>query len=117
MTGVATASSGPDQTRARTRAREAAELVVRGVKTPSLALRTPRVLVALAIGPVTVNLLVQRRRGGRWEVRWPVVDGAEGVALRPKLREAAEAAAVAAVKADPEAAHYLQEGWRSAWGG
>jgi hypothetical protein len=76
--------------------------------------RTPRVAVDMALGPVRVVVAVARRRHrGRLEVRMPEgVDGGVGVVLPPAMQAEAEAVALAAVRADPEARAYLAAGSR-----
>jgi hypothetical protein len=83
---------------------------VLAVRLPTSVQRTPRVAVDLALGPVALVLMVARKRlRGRLDIRLPETsDGAPGVELPPELQAEAEAAAVAAVRANPEAWHYLR---------
>ena len=100
--------SAPAQTRAWA-ATGGAALVVLAVRVPSIAQRTPRVAVDLALGPVALVVTVARKRlRGRLDIRLPETsDGAPGVMLPPELQAEAEAAALAAVRANPEAWHHL----------
>ena len=98
------------QTRAWASACEGPPVAVLAVRLPTSVQRTPRVAVDLALGPVALVLMVARKRlRGRLDIRLPETsDGAPGVELPPELQAEAEAAAVAAVRANPEAWHYLR---------
>ncbi len=101
------------QTRAGVGQGEGAALVVLAVRLPSSVQRTPRVAVDLVLGPVGLVMTVARKRmNSRLEIRLPETsDGAPGVILPPHLLAEAEAAAVAAVRADPRAwCHLLGRG-------
>ena len=104
--------SAPAQTRAWA-ATGGAALVVLAVRLPSSVQRTPRVAVDMVLGPVGLVMTVARKRmNSRLEIRLPETsDGAPGVVLPPELQAEAEAAAVAAVRADPRAwCHLLGRG-------
>lgn len=82
---------------------------VRGLRVPADDLRVPRVVAVVQLGPVAATVTVRRRRGGGLMATWPAADDRQGpaVVLAAELRQAAEAAAVAAVRADSLAARYL----------
>jgi hypothetical protein len=92
---------------------DSAGVVVLAIHPPATALRTPRVVVEVQLGPAVVVLTVARKRlRGRLEVRMPETrDGAPGVILPAEVQAEAEAAAMAAVRANPEAwRHLLRRG-------
>src|SRR5689334_13120143 len=69
--------------------------------------RTRVVLAHVAVGPMVLVLGVARLRKGL-EVRPPVAgDGGPAIGVSPELWERIEAAALAAVQADPDTREYL----------
>lgn len=90
-------------TQAGAPAREGPEAVA--VTVPPGAFRTPRAVVAVRCGDLVLRLTVRRLRRGEWVVAPPLAaDGLAGVEMPEALWTVAAQTAVAAVRADAEAA-------------
>ena len=108
MSGVAF----PSETRADARARARDESIeaprVVSLQMPETSRRIPLVMVAVAVGPLTLSLGVVLTRAGNLEIRPPAdMLAGPGVTAPPALLEAIRAAALGAVCRDQAAMRHL----------
>lgn len=79
------------------------------VRMPPAPLRTPRIAVDVALGPVVATFVVARPRKGGLDVRPPqTADGLPAIALPPELQVRIAEVLEEAVRGDPETARYLR---------